>query len=1338
MVIELTGAAGSHDVQARLAERYGASCFSIGGLPLHTLSPGRAPFVNGAVIVCSAGSSGPPGGRTARGTSETGTASLLMVVCSGPDAGGITPLQRGTYRIGRLGSSEARAERRIGICDPALSRDHALLVVGTDSVQVRDLGSANGTWVDGRRIREAVVDTGSVLRFGYSSCRLVLPAAVPDPEAAPADPFEPQTVQLSEHAQKTGLLLLGALLPLVLGVVLALATGMWMFLAFSALSAVTAMAGAAGARRRRREQAAAIALAAAKDARGRHLAAPDPGTMALAAVLGSTGRFISGVPAPVAAPAPAAPQGPAAEYPVRIGMAPQPANVVPSPTAQRFSAPVIPDAPVILRLGKDRDICLQGPEAGALCRTILLNAASNAAAGSALRVVCAGRPPDLEPAARFLPGVTLAALPDPGPPALPPAAALLRSHLEQAAPEAEAAVIVLCIPGAWALYAQDLAAALPGPLRARICVIRLGGGPAASTVTVSSGRGTRSDGPDTLEFIPDLVQAAGFERLSRAAALSRHAAPAAGGHADAGREDTGRIPSTAAFGEYHPSSPDKLLRGWKLPPGGAGAVVGVSAAGPVTLDLEKDGPHFLVAGTTGSGKSELLRSFVASLAAREPPSGVTFLLIDFKGGSGLAPLAGLPHSVGLLTDLSAGNVSRALTSLRAEVRRREALFAGTGADSIAAYNVRPGPAGTLPRLLVVVDEFRMLADEVPSALPELLRIAAVGRSLGLHLLLATQRPQGAVTSDIRANIATTIALRVSSAAESRDVLNSDCAAGIPSALPGRAFIARGGGQPLAFQCLSTAQHPGGSGIAVTDLAEYLLAQQEGPREPSAAAPDALQAYCSAVRRAAERGTYPSPFRPVRPPLPRTLTRELSAQAAAASAGCGASSTGTVLLGLLDDPENQNQRELSWHPGTDSHLAVLGSPRAGTSDCLQLVTSGLVAAQPGRHLYILDADGSLAWLAGAGQTGAYVGPQDTKRAARVLAFLAGEAVARMASAGGATAGGSHTSRAAEITLVVSGWARWSTAFRSGRGLAGEDDLADLVRDGERAGICVVIAGERELLNSRCFPLIPNRLFFPADASAETLLLWPRLPAMDRIIGRALVQGRIGTAEGLAAQLLGPEPHSGLPGLPDGVPPPHRIEPLPAFVAPERLTAQTGTDSVAVGLCGDELGTAAAQVPRGSVFLVAGPPGSGRTSFLRQMQRAAHPSLDIFSGNSAEDFQENLDVFLAAPGTGLVHRLLLLVDDADLLPAPVHRRLAELQSQGARLVLAAASGPQLTARVPLALQVRSAPRGALLCPASPVDGDIFGIRIDTAVRRPPGRCFLVEGTQSVEAQTAYRDE
>ncbi|WP_268892910.1 FtsK/SpoIIIE domain-containing protein, partial [Puerhibacterium puerhi] len=239
----------------------------------------------------------------------------------------------------------------------------------------------------------------------------------------------------------------------------------------------------------------------------------------------------------------------------------------------------------------------------------------------------------------------------------------------------------------------------------------------------------------------------------------------------------------------------RAAAGWAAP--GSWAVpLGVDAAGrTVRFDLVADGPHLLVAGTTGSGKSELLQSLVLGLALGRSPRDLALVLVDFKGGASFGACGGLPHVVGQVTDLDAGLAVRALAGLRAELRRRERVLARHAAADVADL-----PAGTLPRLVVVLDEFRALADDAPELLPGLLRVAAQGRSLGVHLVLATQRPAGAVSADVRANVSARLALRVVDAADSLDVLDVPTAARIPVSAPGRAVLRVGAGAPVVLQC----------------------------------------------------------------------------------------------------------------------------------------------------------------------------------------------------------------------------------------------------------------------------------------------------------------------------------------------------------------------------------------------------------------------------------------------------------------------------------------------------------------------------------------------------------
>ena len=236
--------------------------------------------------------------------------------------------------------------------------------------------------------------------------------------------------------------------------------------------------------------------------------------------------------------------------------------------------------------------------------------------------------------------------------------------------------------------------------------------------------------------------------------------------------------------------------------GGLGVVIGRAESGPVSLDLVADGPHALVAGCTGSGKSEALLGWLASIAHCYSPERVRFILIDYKGGSTFARLADLPHTQALLTDLDAGATSRALDGIASLLLRREAALSELALPDLAAWEraheADPGavPAPP-PRLVVAIDEFRVLADTHPSSMDVLLRLAAQGRSLGLHLIAATQRPSGAVSASMRANMDIRLALRCVSAADSTDILGDARASALPR-VPGRAVLAGTGALQLSY------------------------------------------------------------------------------------------------------------------------------------------------------------------------------------------------------------------------------------------------------------------------------------------------------------------------------------------------------------------------------------------------------------------------------------------------------------------------------------------------------------------------------------------------------------
>lgn len=337
----------------------------------------------------------------------------------------------------------------------------------------------------------------------------------------------------------------------------------------------------------------------------------------------------------------------------------------------------------------------------------------------------------------------------------------------------------------------------------------------------------------------------------------------------------------------------ELLEAPPVSTGGLAAVIGVDGAVPVVVDLVADGPHAVVTGITGSGKSELLLTWITALCAQRSPAEVTFLLADFKGGMAFDALAGLPHVTGIITDLDGAGAQRAIQSLRAELRRREAQLAMLGARDIA------DPRVELPRLVIVVDEFAALLGEQPELHAVFTDIGARGRALGMHLVLGTQRASGVLRDALFANCPLRISLRVVDSADSRAVIGTDAAALLPGdvAFRGMAFVLRAG--DTSPQAVRVAR----AGSGDIERAMHGWAQ------------------------------HPSPRRPWLPPLPTRLTlAELSVHASEAG------EEGSVLLGLVDHPERQRQVALTLDIGGDRGLSIIGAAGSGKSAALALIAA----------------------------------------------------------------------------------------------------------------------------------------------------------------------------------------------------------------------------------------------------------------------------------------------------------------------------------------------------------------------------------------------------------------
>src|SRR5690606_18863798 len=267
------------------------------------------------------------------------------------------------------------------------------------------------------------------------------------------------------------------------------------------------------------------------------------------------------------------------------------------------------------------------------------------------------------------------------------------------------------------------------------------------------------------------------------------------------------------------------------------AIVGQSSLDAMHLDLRTQGPHALVGGTTGSGKSEFLQAWVLGLAAEYSPDRLTFLFVDYKGGSAFADCVHLPHCVGLVTDLSPHLVRRALTSLRAELHYRERLFNRKKAKDLLELEKRGDPEAP-PALVLVFDEFAALVSDVPEFVDGVVDIAQRGRSLGIHLVLATQRPAGVIKDNLRANTTLRVALRMADESDSTDVIGVPDAAGFDPSIPGRGVVKSGPGRLHPFQSAYaggwTSAAPSRAGVEVAHLRFGAEVRWEEPVDEDAA------------------------------------------------------------------------------------------------------------------------------------------------------------------------------------------------------------------------------------------------------------------------------------------------------------------------------------------------------------------------------------------------------------------------------------------------------------------------------------------------------------------------
>jgi S-DNA-T family DNA segregation ATPase FtsK/SpoIIIE len=710
--------------------------------------------------------------------------------------------------------------------------------------------------------------------------------------------------------------------------------------------------------------------------------------------------------------------------------------------------------------------------------------------------------------------------------------------------------------------------------------------------------------------------------------LARSLAPVV--DAGAGRDEAGELPSRVSFLEHMGldliTSPTGVVERWQasdsLPATGVPrrrrpplhALVGATATGAMTIDLRTQGPHALVGGTTGSGKSEFLQSWVLGLAVNHSPARVTFLLVDYKGGSAFSGCTHLPHTVGLVTDLTPHLVARALRSLNAELRHREHILDRKRAKDVMELELRGDP-DCPPSLVIVVDEFAALVAEVPDFVDGMVNI---GRSLGLHLVLATQRPAGVIRDNLRANTNLRVALRMADEADSTDVVGTKVAAGFDPGQPGRAVLKAGPGRLVPFQAAyvggwTTGEAPPPK-VAVRELrlgaGPVWEEPATGPEQHDAdPGPNDLHRLVDAVGRAAVTAGVPAPRKPWLPELAVTYDLARIPQSR---------TDHELVFAVADDPDNQRQVPVAFHPDVDGNLAVVGTGGTGKTTLLRTlaVAAGLSVRGGPCHVYGLDfGSRGLHLLDALPHVGSIVSGDDDERVKRLLRTLRATVDERAERYAAVRAGSITEYRAMtghhdepRLLLLVDGFGAFRQAYEAGPRLRIFDQFASLVADGRQVGVHVALTADRPAsIPSALGSMIPRRLALrmasegdalSAGVDAEALAGAP--PGRGFLDGSeiqvAVLGGSASTADQAAAvQALADDLVAKVPR-----PPAPTVGRLPELVRLGELPPVDAAGRPTVGVGDEDLG------PLGVSFedplLVVGPPRSGRTSALATLALA----------------------------------------------------------------------------------------------------------------------------------------
>lgn len=802
--------------------------------------------------------------------------------------------------------------------------------------------------------------------------------------------------------------------------------------------------------------------------------------------------------------------------------------------------------------------------------------------------------------------------------------------------------------------------------------------------------------------------------------------------------------------------------------------LGVSSGGSLNIGLSEHGPHWLLGGTTGAGKSQLLRSLVLSAALRYPPERLGLILVDFKGSAGLGPLAQLPHALSVLSNFDMSAVERALEFLRADIHRREVDLQALGVNSYRDYLASCQAAITTPRypeLLIVVDEFRMLIDSMPDAMAELMRIATIGRSLGLHLVLATQRPQGAISQDIRANIATSICLRVASAQDSYNLLEHESAAYISAAHPGAGYVRLPDGRSLPFRAPLVDAVPSNSDARPVQV---LGLEEGGWRELTAASAvqplggnedELLIRSAQQIRALYEREYAPKSLQknaavqdeycPIPPELPENTPLPVveapvsepvayGIDPAATSQEHGEPNTAPegYLLGELEIARYGVRRPISW--SGQQTLALLAQSAERAPMLYGLLAQAFAARTP---VVLLTSDGALHRdlepYAGAFES--LVGAQELSHLRFCLEEL------RTPNLWG-------TEGSARPLIIVDGLDSWLEALV--RQPDTENLLYDLLSQGCRRGYSVVFTSAlnpRGRFAAAAHSTLLSRRFLDADLMRSTSKDYPT-PAQSHYCVEGAINEELIGDQPLSASILSPcvagfreliqvlrgnaasasSGSSAHPGTLLRQFPEYYRMPSTEYVTAAHATCNPQGAKLLVAFDRQQM-PVWMSAPAGAVVPVQGSRSAGKSTLLESIAQL-NPQLDTLvlegsGGASGEPPSVERTRALLDSVTNPA-RTLVLIDDLQYLQPAVQQLLLERRGEFRAMLVTYTPWPR-RASSPLLAALMGCSRALLLAPASLADADmctVTALPLDrfTQGEQPAGRLVVVDGASVYAAQ------